>query len=550
MSGRYTRREFIVLSGGVVLTGAALAAARPHGTRAYAQAATAEPMRALEANATQGGVLRTAWGATPPHYDIHQGANADVLTHLYDGLVTRNVPDGLRSISAGLASSWETSADGLTHTFRLRPGVSFSDGTPLTADDVVATFSRIVFPPEGMVSIYKDELGPVTKVEAVDPATVRFTLSQPWPPFMEVLSNPYMVVYSKKALDENANDLRQVIAPGTGPFLYVEHATGERWVFERNPNYWNTGLPYVDRLEMLHVPVWTDRGTAILTGQADFSINVSPQTWEEGKTRGDLQAFQVPCLNSHTAIINNQRKPFDDPRVRRAIHLAVSRQNMFQAIATQEPVFVTRWMPAVSPYATPAEQLATMPGYRADKEADIAEAQRLMAEAGYADGIKDVDLLTASDPQHAELNGPAFQDELRRTLNIEATIRTMERGLLTEEYKKGEFGIIVEGRYSSNYVDPTILWNANLKTGGSQNWSRYSNPAFDELLAKITVETDEAMRQELFNQGMALLDENPPFFLIGFCAHSPMAQAKVKGLALDTRLFSQGGRLETAWFEQ
>lgn len=547
MTGRYSRRKLVLLSGGALL-----ATARPRGAVAQAPevAGTPGPLAAAEPNPKRGGVLRTAWGANPPHFDIHQGGSADVLTHIYDGLVTRNVADGLRTLAAALATSWETSADGLAYTFRLRDGVAFHDGTPFTSADVVASFSRIAFPPDGMVSIYKDELGPLDRIEAVDPLTARFVLTQPWLPLLDVLAGPYMVVYPKAALDANGQDLRQVLAPGTGPFVYTEHTAGERWVFARNPAYWNSGLPYLDGLEMLHVPVWTDRGTAVLTGQADLSLNVSPETWREGVSRDDTYGVQLACLNSHTAIINNTRKPFDDPRVRRAVHLAVSRQNMFQAIATQEPVFLTRWMPRVSPYATAPEAIEAMPGYRADKEADIAEAKRLLTEAGYADGVQGLDLLTAADPQHSQLNAPAFQDELRRTLNLGLEIRVMERGLLTEEYKKGDFGIIIEGRFQSNFLDPTILWNANLRTGASQNFSRYANPAFDEVLTRVNAETDPAARQAVFDEGMQILDDSPPFYLIGFCGHSPLAQRAVKGLALEDRLFSQFGRLETAWLDR
>jgi peptide/nickel transport system substrate-binding protein len=142
------------------------------------------------------------------------------------------------------------------------------------------------------------------------------------------------------------------------------------------------------------------------------------------------------------------------------------------------------------------------------------------------------------------------QEELRQSLGIESEIRLVERGLLAELYQSGDFDIIVEGAFASNLVDPTLLWNANLRTGASTNWSRYANEEFDALLDQIIAESDEAARQELFAQGIAMLDENPPFLLIGFCAHSAMWHASVKGLALEDRLFSQFGRFETVWLDQ
>ncbi|MBA2518249.1 MAG: ABC transporter substrate-binding protein [Chloroflexia bacterium] len=551
MGGRYSRRDVIAISGAVVLGGAAVTSLAPG--RTFGQEATPTPdlLRAPEADPQRGGMVRTAWGATTAHYDLHQGASSAVLANVYDLLVMKNLADGLRTIIPGLATSWEIADDGLTYTFTLREGVTFHDGTPFSADDVAATFNRIIFPPEGMVSVYRSELGPVERVTALDPTTVEFVLSSPWPVFLEVLTNPAMVVYSQTYLEANDQDLRREIAPGTGPFIVTEALPGEKFSLARNEDYWNPELPYIDGIEMLHVPVWTDRGTAVLTGQADLSFNVSPETWEEGATRDDIGTARLPCLNSHTAIINNEHEPFNDPRVRRAIHLAVSKQNLIAAIsATQEPVFLTTWMPAVAPYAPAEEELATRPGYRPDKEEDIAEAKRLMAEAGYPDGFGPIDLVTASDPQHSGINGPAVQEELRRSLGIESEIRLVERGLLSELYQSGDFDIIVEGAFTSNLVDPTLLWNANLRSGASTNWSRYANEDFDALLDQITVEADETVRQELFDQGVAMLDEDPPFLMIGFCAHSAMWHASVKGLALEDRLFSQFGRFETVWLEQ
>ncbi|MDQ3657291.1 MAG: ABC transporter substrate-binding protein, partial [Chloroflexota bacterium] len=550
-TGQYSRRDVFAISGAAVLGSAA--AMNLTSQLGLAQEATPTPdqLRAPEPDPQRGGVVRTAWGATTAHYDLHQGASSAVLANVYDLLVMKNLADGLRTIIPGLATSWEIADDGLTYTFTLREGVTFHDGEPFTADDVVATFSRILFPPEGMVSVYRSELGPVESVTALDPTTVEFVLSSPWPVFLEVLTNPALVIYSQKSLEENNQDLRRDIAPGTGPFVVTEALAGEKFVFARNEAYWNPELPYIDGIEMLHVPVWTDRGTAVLTGQANLSFNVSPETWEEGATREDIGTARLPCLNSHTAIINNEHEPFNDPRVRRAIHLAVSKQNLIAAIsATQEPVFLTTWMPVVAPYAPTAEELATRPGYRPEKEEDIAEAKRLMAEAGYPDGFGPVDLVTASDPQHSGINGPAVQEELRRSLGIESEIRLVERGLLSELYQSGDFDIIVEGAFTSNLVDPTLLWNANLRTGASTNWSRYANEEFDAILDQIVAESDEAVRQELFDQGVAILDDDPPFLMIGFCAHSAMWHDSVKGLALEDRLFSQFGRFETVWLDQ
>jgi ABC-type transport system substrate-binding protein len=541
------RRRFLKTSGA-----AALAAWSLHDTRPGRAAPPAGRARAAEANPKRGGVLKWAGPAEVAHFDVHQGAFRFVLCQMYSNLVRFNPADGLKTIIPDLAESWTTSKDGKVYTFRLRDRVKFHDGTAFSSADVVATFSRIIFPPAGMASIYKDQFAAVDKVEAVDRLTVRFTLKEPRPYFLELFTPSSMIVYSKKALDENNQDLRKVIAPGTGAFMFKERKVAEKWVFVRNPQYWDAELPYLDGLELLHIPAWTDRGTAVLTGQADYSPNVSLETHQEGLKRKDIVGtVRYPGeFNSYQVHINNERKPFNDPRVRRAINLAVSRQNLIKAFGTQEPIMLTRWMTHASDFATPMKELEALPGYRADKTADIAEAKKLMAAAGHADGIKGVDLVSASVAPHAEILAPAFQEELRRTLGIETKIRVMERALLIEELKKGTFDMMVHTEYRSPISDPGPGWEMCLKTGGSLNFSRYANPEFDRLLRQINSEADRAKRKRLFAEGMALLDQTAPLYLIGFTDHLPMWRTSVKGHASEVRVFSELGRVDTFWLDR
>lgn len=511
-----------------------------------------EMMKAPEPNPKRGGVLKTAWSTSPTHFDIHQGGGCAGCNMMYDGLIMWNLADGYRTIIPALAETWSVSDDQTVYTFKLREGVTFHDGTPFSAEDVVATFNRVINPPDNIsISGIQEQLEMLEEVSAEDDLTVIFTLKRPTPYFLEILAGDAMVVYAKKTLEENDYDLRGVtVPPGTGPFKFVDYVRGEKIILEANPDYWNPELPYVDGIEMLHVPAWADRGTAVLTGQADFSWNVSVDTWEEGRTRDELMTAQAPCLNSHMVAINNSKAPFDDPNVRRAIHLAVDRQAIIDAFApVWEPAFVTRWLPRASPFATPVDEIMELPGYRPDKTEDIEEARRLLAEAGYPDGFETT--FTAwTEAASSEVAVPAFAELLRTSLNIEGTVEVIERPRTADVLSSGEFALFKSDTYASPILDPYPLWNTYLRTDASQNWSRYSNPDFDALLDELAVETDMVQRQELVDQGLDMLDENPPFFLIGFCAHSPMWNQSVKGLAIDQRLFSKWGRFETVWLDR
>ncbi len=554
------RRTFLKMMAAGAAASALAACAAPTGGEQAAPAAAPTAVPTPEAMATgagmmrpggnpkRGGTLRTAFGVTMTHFDAHQGGGTHVLSHMYNNLVRNNLVDGLRTIIPDLAESWEVGEGGLSYTFALREGVSYHDGEPFSAQDVVATFNRILDPPEGIVSPLKANFTFVDSVEEVDDTTVRFNLSSPRPFFLNLLTPTNALIYSKKSLEEHNYDLREVIAPGTGAFRFVDHLPAEKWLMEANPDYWDPELPYVDGLEMLHVPAWSDRGTAVLTDQADMSWNVAKETWDEGMNRPDtITANKLANFGAYWVFINNREAPFDDPRVRKAIHLAVSKQNLAAAFGTQELINITRWVPQGDPYATTPEALSTMPGYRAEKDEDVATAQQLLADAGYGDGLSGIELLAAAGPQ-GELLAPAFQDMLKRQLNIETDIRIVERALLGSEQQAGSYQLMVHTRgHSVSDISPRgNLWWA---TGGSQNFGGYSNPDFDTLLGSIDVELDVETRQGQIADAQNLLDENPPEYLVGYTFHLPMWNNRVKGLALDQRAFAEWGRMETVWID-
>jgi peptide/nickel transport system substrate-binding protein len=505
-------------------------------------------LASAEPNPKRGGTLRVAFGVTTSNYDLLQGANANVLCHLYSSLVRLNPVDGLKTIVPDIAESFVVAPDGLSYTFTLRSGVQFHDGTPLTADDVVATYNRMIFPPQGVVSLVKDRFAAVAKVEAVDPRTVKFTMSEPSASFLLLLTDNTQGIYSKKTLEANNNDLRKVlVAPGTGPFMFKEYKDGEKWTLVKNPKYWNPDLPYLDGLELIHVAAWSDRGTAVLTSQADLSWNVSKETWDEGAKRTDaMRTNRVTTFGAYQVIINTRVKPFDDPRVRRAVHLALNRQGLIQAFVTQEQIDLSRWVPHGGQFATPRDTIATLPGYRADKTQDLADARKLLADAGYSNGGLAVELLSASVPPHAEIMAPGIQDQLKSGLGMEVNIRVAERSLLVEDEKAGRFTLVLDTP-GGPISDFSPLANTYFKTGGSQNYGGYSNPQFDALLKQSDRELDATKRRVLLDQMQDLLDQDPPWLFIGFTDHLLMWNANVRGLALDKRVQSEWGRVEIAW---
>ena len=506
-------------------------------------------MEAPENVTNTGGTLKTAFGVTMGHFDAHQGTGTHVLGHAYDGLHVKNIADGLRTFAPLLATEWDIAADGKTYTFTIREGVQFHDGSDLTVDDVVTSFNRMAMPQDGFVAPQRSFYDVVESIEGKGNQVV-FKLSEPRTWLLEVMSGTSHVVYSKAQIDANDNNLKGVEIPtGTGPFKFNDHMPAEKWVFDKNENYWSPNTPYIDRLEMLHVPAWTDRGTAVLTGQADFSWNISMETHNEANTRNDVTSLKIPGFGAYNANINNKKAPFDDVRVRKAIFLTVSKQALHAAFSRNEPMKLTGWMSYAAEGATSIEELGKLPGYREDKTEDIATAKKLMAEAGYADGFGPIDLVVSSVAPHSEILAPVFQDELKK-IGIESKIRVIERSQLGQNALAGEYDIQVTTAFSSPTQDPTPMWMQRLTCDGSQNQVHYCNPEFDKMVAELNVTSDPGARADLFAKAKAFLDEENPQFTIGFTNHLPAWRNYVKGMAMEQRSHTHWGELTTVWLDR
>src|SRR5829696_1573511 len=200
-----------------------------------------------EGTPTPGGILKVGLQSDPTALDPQkQSLTAiwHVIEHIYNGL-TRIKPD--LTVEPALAERWDISEDGTSYMFVLREGVTFHDGTPLKASDVKFTFERLVDPETASTSAA--ELASMESIEATDDRTVLITLNAPDAAFLTNLAQPALVIYSEAFVKANNNDISQV-AMGTGPFRFVEYVPNTRIVLEKNPDYWEEGLPYLDGIEM------------------------------------------------------------------------------------------------------------------------------------------------------------------------------------------------------------------------------------------------------------------------------------------------------------
>jgi len=491
-------------------------------------------LKAPEPNPKSGGVLRYGITMRPPHFDVHQSGTINNLGSqgcMFDNLIRRDPRDSGKTIIPDLAHSWEIAKDGKTYTFFLRKGVQFHDGAELTAEDVKATFDRIAKPPQG-ISIPRSILfKTVSEINARDPYTVEFKLSEPRPAnfIMSAIASGWNVIVRKKTLEDNNYNLRKVeIYPGTGPFRSVRRVENEVWVMEKNSNYWNKPLPYLDGIEFYHaLPFSTELGSAILSGRVDYIRITDPVTARKAKATPGLSttAFNQSVIQGTWA--NSKRKPFDDPRVRRALHLAFDRPALIDVVKDVTPMRVGGFIYPFSEFATPPEELAKRIGYQTDTGAALTEARALMAAAGHADGLKGLDFLVR-DVASFKLWAQAIQAMLQEGLNVQCNLRTVVESVWFDDTANGHFDLAI-GAIVSTLLDPSDYFNAWYRTGGPQNYSFWDNPKFNALVDQIDREVDPAKRLALVRQTEAIMEEDPPVLPVAWEKINDVWYEYVKG---------------------
>ena len=471
-------------------------------------------MAAPEPNPKRGGVLRYGILNRPPHFDIHQSGtvgNLGVQGCMFDNLIRRDPRDSGKTIVPDLAHSWEISKDGRTYTFHLREGVQWHDGTDFSSADVKATFDRISKPPAG-VSIPRASLfKAVGEINARDKKTIEFKLDAPRSVnfMMSAFASGWNTIFSKKTLEENNYNLRKLLnIPGTGPYKTQRRVENEIWVMEKNANYWNKGLPYLDGIEFYHLlPFSPELGSAVLAGRVDYTRANDPVTARKAAATPGMSTSRFYQSVIHATWMNNKRKPLDDPRVRRALHLIFEKQLLVDVVKDVSPLMMGGFIYPFSEFATPKDQLVKRLGYQDDAAAAIKEAKALLAAAGQGGGMRPLDLMVR-DLNHHKLFGQAIQAMLKEQ-GIQCNIRTVVESAWFGDATAGNFDLAI-GAIVSSLLDPSDYFNAWYRTDGPQNYSFWHNEGFDKLVDQIDIEVDAGKRLALIRKAEDIMEMDPP----------------------------------------
>jgi peptide/nickel transport system substrate-binding protein len=390
--------------------------------------------------------------------------------------------------------------DGTTYTFKIRQGVKFHDGSPLTAADVWASWNEIIFPPKGVLSVRQANFSMVDKVENPDPTTVVFRLKFATDAFLPALADPYAFIYSKAQLDKDPHWYEKNIM-GSGPFKFVSYEIGQSIKGVRNPDYYHKGLPYLDGFIGIYAPKQATRVDAIRSDRAAIEFRGFPPSVRDElkQALGDKITVQESDWNCGALLTpNHKKKPFDDVRVRRALTLAINRWKGAPELAKIAIVHTVGGVVFPGhPLAATKEELQQLAGYWPDIEKSRVEARRLLKEAG-AEGMS-FTLLNRNVDQPYKYNGIWAVDQWSK-IGLHVTQDVEPTGPWFEKMRTGNFDVALEGN-CQNVVNPLADVGKYLPhTVSSSNYGNFEDQTEVDTYNKMLREPDKAKQRVLMRQ--------------------------------------------------
>lgn len=440
-----------------------------------------------------------------PHYHLLR-SNNEVGQMLFDSLVTTDARAALRP---GLAESWRAVSDTVWE-FTLRENVRFHDGTPLTADDIAYTFERI---PQmrGPGASFSTMIRPVQRLEIVDARTLRMHTAAPAPLLPTYLSQ-VMIVSRRLHAESTTGDFNSgKSAIGTGPFRLVSHATGDRIVMERNDQYWGP-KPHWASVTYRMITNDAARTAALLSGDVDIIDQISTSDLERLRRDNRFHVAETTSLRVMYITLDGTRQPpvplltaagdrnpLADPRVRRALDMAIDRRQLVDRVMEGAALATAQFMPPDT-YSFIPDRPVPAP--------DAAAARRLLTDAGYPQGFQ-LTLMGSNDRYMNDARVVQAIGQMWTRIGVRTTVeaqpyatfigratrREAPAALLTWGNSTGEVSVLLN----------SVLRTPNRDRGhGAANRLLYSNPAMDDLVAAAETEMDNAKREDLLRRASAI----------------------------------------------
>jgi peptide/nickel transport system substrate-binding protein len=433
-------------------------------------------------------VLRMARNAEPGIFIpwlIDDNTALFTMGNVYDGLL-RVTKDGA-SVEPALATSWDTSADGLTWTFHLRPGVKFSDGTPLTSNDVKVSLDLAR---GGKRTVWKDNYKAIKDIQTPDPSTVVINLTAPHAPLLSELAMfPAWIMQGDMATatDQPGYDDNMAWASkGTGAYYTESWKKGDPVILKRNPNYWKN-TPSIDEVDIEYVPDDNTRILKVQGGEDDVADFVPFSQIDALNGQPGITAQQFPIQQTTFIILNVTKPPLDDINVRQALNYATDKDAIIKS------VFFGQAQPMNAPIPLGTYVDKESPGY----PYDVAKAQSLMAASSVPSGFT-LPMIVPNNNQDRINTAVILKDEWAKIgVNIDiqqvdsATARAATRG-------EGNFNS-EPSAWTNDMNDPTEIVNYEMRGGPDSGsfayWTRYNNTDLSNQISAADLEQDPAKRE-------------------------------------------------------
>lgn len=438
---------------------------------------------AQDAEPKPGGELIFGLSTDPSNFEPHVStgaASASVKQMIYSTLLQT---DENETLIGDLAEEFGW-IDGNIYEVKLRQGVTFHDGSDLTADDVVFSLQRIQDDETAATNAsYFDE---VSEISAVDDLTVHIQFNKTFAAFPLILANANSLIVSQAWMEGGADPLTEMM--GTGPFKFIERVPGVSITVEKNPDYFLEGLPYLDSIIFQPMPDDTTRMTALRSGSVDF-VDYVPYTQMDVIMNDPNFIFASDSTTGWGWIgFNHEMDPASNVSVRQAIAHGMNRETMVTTAFAGHGSPITGGL-------IPEGMIGYAPELEGTFNGDYDKAKSLLDEAGT--NPLDIDMVSTSSYSVIQRPAEAAQAELQNA-DINANLELQEWLTFRQTVADGTFPTHAWGT-SFNYNDPDFLWNYMHSTGNSTQWFNFADDELDSLLEEGRFETDEALRNEIYH---------------------------------------------------
>jgi peptide/nickel transport system substrate-binding protein len=434
-----------------------------------------------------------------------------VNEQLFETLYT--VDNDGKNVHPYLATDYTLSPDKLTWTFTLRDGVKFSDGTPLTADDVVFSIDRARKSTTGLG--YIDVA--IKSVTAPDASTVVITTKYPWAPLLADISLLTNGIMPKDFGGKTEEQFFE--APvGTGPFMLETWKKGQSFKVVRNPNYWQTGKPLLNSIDFTSVPDDNTRSLQLEGGQADINMSPPFSAISSLKTKPGIVVTLFPATRVDMILLNEKFAPLKDSHVRAAINYAIDRKAIVEAVLFGNGQPANSYMPPTLLYYD-----ASLP----EQTVDMAKAKEELAASAYPDGF-DVEFLSSNLSQDTSI--AQITQQALKPLGINVKVRTIDQNQIFTTQGKGDYQISID-YWTMDIPDPDedTQWFLNPDAGGNSYFTFYDNPTMTTMVTDAAKEFDTTKRETLYQQIQELAQQDHPQLYLFYSPFPYAYSDKVQG---------------------